>query len=159
MEEDSQEVAKPADEREKEEPNENGTNGEVNEPKPKETPKSKAKRNVKARTGIVMLVFFFAVIIRTFLRIIFLPGGGNSFHLSDFQSVHALATIFKFCAKKKEKKMVKIDDTTSTTETPPPSKRPRRSATLPKPKADEKSKESEEPKAKKTKGTWGFLLF
>ena len=58
MEEDSQEEAKLADEREKEVPKENGTNGEVNEPKPKETPKSKAKRNVKARTGIVMLVFF-----------------------------------------------------------------------------------------------------
>ena len=50
MEQSSQEEAKP-DEREKEEPKENGTNGEVTEPKPKETPKSKAKRNVKARTG------------------------------------------------------------------------------------------------------------
>ena len=53
--------------------------------------------------------------------------------------------------------MVKIDDTT-VTETPPPSKRPRRSATLPKPKAEETAKESDEPKAKKTKGIGDFQL-
>ena len=45
--------------------------------------------------------------------------------------------------------MVKIEETLDT-ETPPPSKRPRRSATLPKPKEDKKP---EEPKAKRPKNT------